>query len=381
MSSGSVVSNVESVHPWCVYAGTIPRGKGAAGGELRVLWKRGALLAALVVGLGPLAGVTRAGTVESAPGYVTQEFRFTGAPQQWTVPPDVRCATFQLYGAQGGSKFSDGRLHGGQGGFAAADLAVTPGDVLTVRVGGVGKATAGGYNGGGTPGNSIEPDPIFQKPGDFIGGGGGGATDVRRGGDELGDRILVAGGGGGAGYQESGAFFEGGAGGGAFGREGLPVHDTDLRLDGAIGAGQPREFGPSFPEGEGGRNLDRGKRTFDGHDGDLGVGGFGGRYEGVLGNSGGGGGGGGYYGGGGGATNEGDDGGSGSGGSGAGPPGSMILTGVESYSGRAVISYTPGGTPACRPLGTDLPVDDRGSDVAAVPVASTPVATTPRFTG
>src|SRR5204863_444651 len=69
---------------------------------------------------------------------------------------------------------------GGLGGHVGGTIAVTPGEVLRVRVGG-----SNGFNGGGAGG--------------AFGGNGGGATDGRRGGESLPDRVVIAGRGGGVG--------------------------------------------------------------------------------------------------------------------------------------------------------------------------------------
>jgi len=150
-------------------------------------------------------------------------FTHTGADQSWTVPPGVTQATFDVFGAQGGSE-AIGRPGGG-GGKAHATFDVTPGDTLQVNVGGVGATGAvsaggaGGFNGGAAGGNSI-----------FVGdsrssGGGGGASDIRFDTDDSGDfaldeRIIIAGGGGGAGGSNGG---NGGAGGGIVGGDGNPA--------------------------------------------------------------------------------------------------------------------------------------------------------------
>ena len=78
---------------------------------------------------------------------------------------------------------------GGLGGQTLGTLAVTPGAVLQIYVGGqatdVGNITPapGGFNGGGAGGQ--------------YGAGGGGASDVRVGGNAWANRVAVAGGGGG----------------------------------------------------------------------------------------------------------------------------------------------------------------------------------------
>src|SRR5947207_6588908 len=103
------------------------------------------------------------------------------APQTWTVPAHVHAATFDLYGAQGqtcaGCGASGADAAGGKGAHLTASIAVTPGDTLTIVVGG--KGIYGGYNGGGRPSPSAD------------GGRGGGATDVRTGAAALTDRVLV----------------------------------------------------------------------------------------------------------------------------------------------------------------------------------------------
>lgn len=113
-----------------------------------------------------------------------QDFSYTGDVQQFTVPAGVTAVRITAHGAQGGSF---GNSTGGNGGTAEGTLAVTPGEVLQIRVGG-----RNGYNGGGAGGTN---------PGDATYGGatGGGATDIRQGGSGEVNRVLVAGGGGGAG--------------------------------------------------------------------------------------------------------------------------------------------------------------------------------------
>jgi uncharacterized protein YjdB len=134
-------------------------------------------------------------------------FTYTGSPQSWTVPCGVDTITVVAVGATGGqaggSGFpSLGVTTPGKGGLVQANVAVTPGQVLTVYVGGKGglgnelTGGAGGWNGGGhADPHAWSPSPLYS------GGGGGGASDVRIGGTALTDRVLVASGGGGAGYN------------------------------------------------------------------------------------------------------------------------------------------------------------------------------------
>ena len=141
-------------------------------------------------------------------------FEYTGAVQTWTVPSDVTSVHLNVSGAQGGDGFgsSGAMTEGGYGGIVNGNLAVTPGQVLYIYVGGEGQTvtsgtlSGGGWNGGG---NSRG----FTTNGR---GGGGGASDVRVGGTSLNDRVIVGAGGGGGCLSP----FAGGNGGGATGDKG-----------------------------------------------------------------------------------------------------------------------------------------------------------------
>ena len=122
----------------------------------------------------------------------TATFHYTGSMQTWTVPACVNSITFDVQGAQGGGSHFGGSP--GLGGRVTGTLAVTPGQVLNIFVGGQGgygtpsSTITGGYNGGGSvPGGGSQ-----------VGGAGGGASDIRINGVALSDRVVVAGGGGGA---------------------------------------------------------------------------------------------------------------------------------------------------------------------------------------
>lgn len=145
----------------------------------------------------------------------------------WTVPTGVTNATFDVFGARGGSVLQNNHgivtvlASGGAGGEAKAKFAVHAGEVFMIVVGGQGGTatygtTAGslGINGGGH--------------GSLYAGGGGGASDVRLGGRgnltcgntvlscTYIDRIIVGGGGGGGGYI-NGIAYNGRCGGGLSG--------------------------------------------------------------------------------------------------------------------------------------------------------------------
>lgn len=81
-----------------------------------------------------------------APGQNQVTFSYNGGQQSWTVPATcVSSVTLECWGAQGGSSTATGAA----GGYAKGDLAVSPGQVLYLYVGGQGGNPSGGWNGGG----------------------------------------------------------------------------------------------------------------------------------------------------------------------------------------------------------------------------------------
>src|SRR5262245_52724440 len=69
---------------------------------------------------------------------VTTTFGVTGAEQTYVVPANVHTIHVVAVGGKGGKGASRTGAPGGSGGRAEADLAVEPGQVLFVEVGGVG---------------------------------------------------------------------------------------------------------------------------------------------------------------------------------------------------------------------------------------------------
>ncbi|MBG8556452.1 hypothetical protein I5L79_23095 [Hymenobacter sp. BT594] len=201
-------------------------------------------------------------------------FRLTGAPQTYTVPAGVYHLQADLAGGAGGAVVTDQSIGQGLGGRVQAVLSVTPGQVLTIYVGGAGGFYAGGYNGGGS---NITPD--------F---GGGGASDIRVNGTTLSDRVLVAGGGGGRTYKANG-----GAGGGLTGGTGQAASDNYGAGTGGTGGSQSGPGAAGAGTYQNGPNAEPGTDNLGGTAGVFGGGGGGGYY---------GGGGGGYYSGGGGGS-------------------------------------------------------------------------------
>jgi hypothetical protein len=248
---------------------------------------------------------------------VTQTFAFTGAPQVFVVPAGVTQITVAALGAQGGAgipNFAGIGGTGGQGGQVEATIAVTPGTVFQINVGGQG-------------GSSFDTS-----------GGGGGASDIRTGGNTLNDRVVVAGGGGGGGGSHAGSAGNGGGGGGLTGGDGATANGGG----GAGGGG-----GSQVAGGAQGPGLNAGNPGTFGQGGDSCCGANGGA-GGVNGGGTGGvvftgaAGGGGYYGGGGGSLDFGQAGGGGGGGSSFAAPAATGVThqqGVRTGNGEVRITY------------------------------------------
>jgi hypothetical protein len=218
----------------------------------------------------------------SSASSATISFSYTGASQTFTIPSGVTTIRAEGIGAAGGRGRSTVIAAGGLGGRLISDLTVTPGEKISVFVGGKGgnaKSTLGGASGtslGGFNGGGWGRDD---------GGGGGGGTDIRRGGIALNDRIFVVGGGGGGGEQEGSNSAEKGGNGGNGG-------------GGTAGNGIPGAGSSSSSGGKGGTQSAGGFGGLAGSNGDLGVGG---NSTNTIRR--GGGGGGGYYGGGSGGNN------------------------------------------------------------------------------
>jgi hypothetical protein len=253
-------------------------------------------------------------------------FYYTGGAQDFTVPRHVTHITVTAVGAKGAGyrTFDGGRIVGtfrvplgyysgnAYGGRVRAVIPVTPGEKLTLYVGGDASQAAGGYNGGGS-GDS----------GSFGGLGGGGASDVRERGDTLSDRIVVAGGGGGFGNEAGEVDCPlpvGGKGGNLTGGTGIGGLEGYTEC-GDGGTGGTQSAGGSGGAGGTGRSGKFGEFGSNGAFGTGGSGGAGSSSGGSYVAAGGGGGGGGYYGGGGGGgssdifSSYGDAGGGGGGGS------------------------------------------------------------------
>jgi len=252
-----------------------------------------------------------------------------GSPQTFTVPVGITSLTISAYGAQGGLS-PDANTQGGLGAFEQGTFNVTPGDVLTIRVG-------------------------QQGVGYSVSGGGGGSSGVlNQDGNTL---LIVAGGGGGSGYNYSnysnstypfinavtgnngqstygcggGSLLGNGGSGGSGGQSGTnPCGDWP---QGAGGAGVNSNGQNTYGNGD----CTGGQTSGNGGDGSYGgAGGYG--YTGGGGSSYGGGGGGGYSGGAGGASASGYIPGGGGGSYNAGSSQSSSAA-FQSGNGQVVISY------------------------------------------
>ena len=260
-------------------------------------------------------------------------FGFTAGTQTYVVPSDGSVCSLQIAaaGANGGSSaFGAGAV----GGHVEASFAVSPGDTVSLVVGGVGgdasgtaAGSAGGFGGGGTGGASSGVGHGAA--------GGGGATTVQINSAV----VLVAGGGGGIGLSAVGGA------GGAGGSGGLAGSDGSTPPPGTTPEGSGGGGGTTATGGAGGASG--GGTTVAGTSGASGVGGAGGN---AAANSGGGGGGGGGFfggGGGGGADLAGGGGGGGGGAGFAAPTATGVVAGTLAQdgagNGQAVI--TPGACP------------------------------------
>lgn len=239
----------------------------------------------------------------------------------FTVPAGVTQLNVTAFGARGGNGANFGTGDGAVGAAGArvtTTMAVTPGEVLDIVVGGRGADAvvsvggSGGFNGGGNGATTLSG--VTEG-----GGGGGGASDLRRGGTRL---VVAGGGGGGGGFPTGGP-------GGAGGQSGDPGNiGAGPGAGGGTGA-TPTTFGLGGAAQGGG---------FAGTNGAAALGGNGGTAQG----SSGGGGGGGVFGGGGGGGAQNFTGGGGGGGSSMGQAGAAFITGADaanSGNGKIVITW------------------------------------------
>lgn len=357
---------------------------------------------------------------------IDETFSFTGSTVEWTVPDDVTEITVEAFGAEGGDSaaagFDDdtgiqtaGPGAGGLGGTTSATIEVTPGETLTLAVGGQGgdgaavivegvgdadaaitaTATSGeaGFNGGGC-GVAGAAATSTQDTADFGGTLCGGSDSASNDHGEVGEIAAVAaasGGGGGATTVQRGSEIlvaaAGGGGGGAVAIRNTPngtLERTTAATAGGDGGGENGGDGEgynAFAQPAGG-----GTQTEHGFSGTLnpdddpevaqqGEGSMSGGNNNVLALSGGGAGGGWYPGG---ASLSGS-----SGGGGSSHPIADTTAGMQ--SGDGLLRITGESTPATPDEPADPDADDVAPDAVEAPLPETPTATatvqTPAFTG
>jgi hypothetical protein len=127
--------------------------------------------------IGNSSGVTSSPVTVTAQ-HGTANFTFTGATQTFTVPSGTTSLTVSLTGASG----SSGGASGGEGGSTTGTITVTPGEVLTITVGGTNGFGGGGLANGGTSGGGgsfIMNGTTYLA----VAGGGGGYSSGYYGGN------------------------------------------------------------------------------------------------------------------------------------------------------------------------------------------------------
>jgi hypothetical protein len=302
------------------------------------------LTAAAILTGGGLVVASLATATPAAAATTTATFGYSSNYQSFTVPAGVTTVYAVLDGGSGGN--GQGSYDGGggePGGEVMGDMAVTPGEVLTLWVGGGGQPDGGqGFGSpthddfeGGSGGSGY-------GPGTGNGGGGGGATYLEANGQVM----MLAGGGGGG----------GGSGTYSFGTNVSGGYGSPGGFEPASDPFNPDSYANTYDAGYGQTDggAGGGASTTDSDNGGAGGGGG----NGVDFGGGGGGGGGGYAicdpdnigcwsaGGGGGGGNDSNGGGGGAGGDSFADP---SLTGVTfgqsgfsaTASGQITIQYGP----------------------------------------
>jgi hypothetical protein len=218
------------------------------------------------------------------------KFSFTGAEQDFTVPAGVTSMHVVAIGGKGGTGAGNTKT-GGFGAVVSADIAVTPGQVLEVLVGGNGGDAAGTTGGSGGFNNGAKGGD--DGPGTEGGGGGGGMSDVLDPTQTFftGVLVLAAGGGGSGGGPGSGG---GGNASDADGKNGQAGGDGDAPSSNGLPTARGGGGGITSAGGTGGAS--------GGTAGHVAGGGAGTDGSGIDGGAAGGGGGAGRWGGGGGGS-------------------------------------------------------------------------------
>lgn len=112
------------------------------------------------------------GVIWTATAVAQTPFSYTGSLQTYTVPAGITSVRIEAAGAQGGSVTTSCTASGGLGARMQGDVAVTPGEVLTILVGQQGLSN--GSDGGGGGGSFVVRTGNVPL---VVAGGGGGATN------------------------------------------------------------------------------------------------------------------------------------------------------------------------------------------------------------
>ncbi len=118
-------------------------------------------------------------------GETTFTFSFTGAKVAWTVPAGVTSLTIEVWGAEGGGYGNGTNGTPGKGARMKGDFVVSPGQVIDIAVGELGKF--GGRGGGGGGGSFV----VSSGTAMIIAGGGGG-THYNNGNKPAKDAVVTA---------------------------------------------------------------------------------------------------------------------------------------------------------------------------------------------
>lgn len=289
-------------------------------------------------------------------------FAYTGGLQTYTVPPGVTSVSVTAIGAAGGGASGVASLSGGLAASIAGSFAVTPGEVLTVLVGGTG--VAGTTNGGGGGGGSFVwlgsgSGSQLSLPANLLiaAGGGGGASSAACGANGL-DAATATTGTHGA-NPNDGAPGSNGAGG----KGGTVAGNEQLSAGGGGGGATGGGFNGADTAGPGGAGGNGGSAAA--------AGGVGQASEGFVK-----GGGQGGFGGGGGSGSDGGGGGGGYSGGGAGGGGDANASGADCGPGGGGGSFNAGSSQvnlakANTPDGNGVVTIATAAPVAVVPDALT----------
>lgn len=199
-------------------------------------------------------------------------FTYTGGTQTFTVPVGV---TSLKVNAEGGAGGVLGDFNGAAGAQISGTLAVTPGEVLTIGVGGSGNGLGSNSTGGwGMTNGSSSFSGGNGISGNNNTSGGGGATVVQ---DPTGQLVVVAGGGGGHGGSTGEAHGyaggEGGAGGSLIGGNGEPgINSGGKPGANTVSQGQDSQGGGDGDGGAGGGGINGGMAGISGTGGGGGAG-------------------------------------------------------------------------------------------------------------